>query len=187
MHNSGKLLIITMFLAALAAAATSWWFRYEATHQSAKFWGPEAARLIRDASTVELLTLQQADKTRSADSSTDISAPSAITYGHKIWTITTIRNVSTAPGLTHLRNALLEDRSFNWGETESTGSEDWTTALAFRGPDAADSLLILFGDGFEQALKHGPGRESFRMLSTQPIAAGLAETINDWSQQPASP
>src|SRR5882724_5292436 len=115
MHNSGKLLIITMFVAALAAAAASWWFRYEATHQSAQFWGPEAARLIRDAPTVELLTLQLADKTQSAPSSPDTSALSVSTFGHKIWTIAAKRNISTAPGLSHLRNALLEDRSFNWG------------------------------------------------------------------------
>src|SRR4051794_4880249 len=58
---SGKLLIIGILVLALVAAAASWWFRHNATHRAAKFWGPEAAILIRDAPNVELLVLQPAD------------------------------------------------------------------------------------------------------------------------------
>jgi hypothetical protein len=184
MRNSGKLLILAMFLVAFVAAGASWWFRYSATHRAAQFWGPEAARLIRDASTVELLKLQPADKAQLIHSPPDSSATSEISLGHEIWTVTAKRDISTAPGLTHLRNALLEDRSFNLGRMESTGNEEWTTAIAFRDPDAADSLLILFVDDFEQALRLGPAHAPLRMISTQPIAAGLAETIADWSQLP---
>src|SRR5262249_405292 len=130
-----------------------------------------------------LLTLQQADESSSASSSPDAPAPSVTTFGLKAWTITTKRDVSTAPGLTHLRNALLEDRSFDWEDAmESTQGEDWPPPIAFGGTDPAGSMLILFGDNFARALKRGPGRATLQMVSTRPIAAGLAETINDWSQ-----
>jgi hypothetical protein len=181
MQNSGKLLILAMMLVALVAASASWWFRYAATHQAAQFWGPEAAQLIRDAPNVELLVLLPADKAQLVPR----SAAPEIAVGPKVWTITARRDISSAPGLTHLRNALLEDRSFDWGATESTGSEVWTMALRFSHTDSADSLLILFVDDFGRALKLGRDREPDRMISTQPIAAGLAETINDWSHLPA--
>jgi hypothetical protein len=203
MHNSGKLLIITMFLAALLAAAASWWFRYEATHRSAKFWGPEAARLIRDAPLVELLHLRSTapprmilrsadprqDQSPLASSAPDGSSPrDELQLGQVTWIIEARRDIFNAPGLTHLRNALLEDRSFGWG-TYLTDLDDppATTALVFR--ESADShpLTILFLPNFTRALVSGPGDDRFRSISTQPIAAGLAETINDWSQQPAAP
>src|SRR5262245_15088624 len=130
MRNSGKLLIIGMFVVAIAAAAASWWFRYEATHKAAQFWGPTAVILIRDAPNVELLELQPANEANSPQWPPDLAAASQITIGHKTWTIRSRRDISSAPGLTHLRNALLEDRSFNWGAMESTRNEVWTTAIA---------------------------------------------------------
>jgi hypothetical protein len=49
MRNSGKLLIFGILTVAVLLAGASWWFRYIATHRAARFWGPEAVRLIRDA------------------------------------------------------------------------------------------------------------------------------------------
>ena len=54
MRNSGKLLIVAIFLVAFAAAGASWWFRYSATHRTVEFWGPQAAVLLRDAPHVVL-------------------------------------------------------------------------------------------------------------------------------------
>ena len=49
MQLSGKLVIIGIVGVALAGAGAGWWFRYNATHRAAEFWGPQAVRLIRDA------------------------------------------------------------------------------------------------------------------------------------------
>ena len=46
---SGKLLILGILTLAALLAGAGWWFRYKATHQAARFWGPQAVRLIRDA------------------------------------------------------------------------------------------------------------------------------------------
>jgi hypothetical protein len=203
MHNSGKLLIVTMFVAALAAAATSWWFRYEATHQSAQFWGAEDARLIRDAPNVELLQLRctaaapmilrttdpPQDQVPQAANTPDPSLPhERLRLGQATWIIEARRDISTAPGLTHLRNALLEDRSFEWGPYESDLNEPPATiALVFRERTDSQPLTVFFLPNFTRALVSGPGDDRFRSISTRPIAAGLAETITEWSQQPASP
>src|SRR5688572_29599931 len=84
MKISGKLVIVAILAFALAAAGASWWFRYNATHRAAKFWGPDDARRIRDAPFVELYYIND--------------DPDALS---------TIREISKAPGLTHLRHALL--------------------------------------------------------------------------------
>src|SRR5215212_1559074 len=51
---SGKLVIIGILTIALTGAAVSWFFRYNATHRAATFWGGETATLIRDAPQVIL-------------------------------------------------------------------------------------------------------------------------------------
>src|SRR6476620_547332 len=96
---SGKLVIVVIVTVAFCAAAISWYFRYNATHRVAEFWGPDTVRLIRDAPTVEAVNL-----------STPITIPRGDTAGVGGFIDTSAtRDVSTAHGLVHLRNALLED------------------------------------------------------------------------------
>src|SRR5262245_5327090 len=91
---SGKLVIISILFVAIVAAGVSWAFRVYATHRAAGFWGPQAAWLIRSSQTAKLSRID-----RSSDGTIRIK---------------TTRDVSNAPGITHLRNALLEDKSFEW-------------------------------------------------------------------------
>jgi hypothetical protein len=170
MQNSGKLLILAMFVVALAAAATSWWFRYEATHKAAQFWGPAAALLVRDAPAVELNRLVPAG-------SSDVTTVRA---ADDVYQLSGGRDISSAPGLTHLRGALLEDRSYSWPAHPPEPGTHWSRALVFRGRSLADTLTIALSDDFKYALKSYPGQEA-EVVSCEPIAGGLAETINDWS------
>src|SRR5262245_54361840 len=101
MDKSGKLVILGIFALAVALAGASWWFRYTATHRAAEFWGPEAARMIRDAAIVKLCSLKMV-------------RPEQPHYSALQPQLTDCRNISALPGITHLRNALLEDRSFRW-------------------------------------------------------------------------
>jgi hypothetical protein len=190
MRNSGKLLILAMFLVAFVAAGASWWFRYSATHRAAQFWGPEAARLIRDAPQVELLTLRAANRqVLRVDGQPPIAAAEPtdkVRLGSVAWPVDTRRDISAAPGLTHLRSALLEDRSFTWGPFLSDHDEQWTTAILFRESARSEPLTILFLPSFQRAHVYRPGSDRSQLVGTQPIAAGLAETITDWSQLPAA-
>src|SRR4051812_15803668 len=86
---SGKLLIVGILTVAIAAAAASWWFRYSATHRAAQFWGPETARLIRDASVVEIWRP---------------SNPIISTSAAPLVESSDLHDVSSARGLVHLRN-----------------------------------------------------------------------------------
>src|SRR4051812_8445935 len=102
---SGKLVIVGIVLVALCAAATSWWFRYNATHLTATFWGPEEATIIRDS---PLVTIYHPGS---------LDAPNHPAIMKK--TEATELDISNAHGLTHLRNALLEDHNFDWTTAEN--------------------------------------------------------------------
>lgn len=171
---SGKLVIIGILTVALVAAATSWWFRYYSTHQAAVFWGSQAARLIRDAPLVELLKLAPSTSVGPTNRDVEIRGE---TYriSHQV-------DVSSAHGMAHLRNALLEDRSFDAFNVifEST-PHYWRWALKFRAEN--ESITVLFAETCTAAtLEHGAGA----VASCEPIAAGLAEMFAEFSSAPAA-
>ena len=163
MQVSGKLVILTLLAVAIPAAGASWWFRYTSTHQAAEFWGPEAARLIRDAPQVELLKL-------APNMSTEAGQNEVKLHG-EIYSIALRRDASAAPGLTHLRNALLLDRSYEFNVVfEPPTPHRWRWALTFR--EAQKSATLLFDDRCFIICLEGNG-----VTSCRPIAKGLSEVF----------
>ena len=161
---SGKLIIIGVLTVSITAAAASWWFRYNATHRAAEFWGPKAARLIRDAPQVELIKLAPSTEGDAPEKTIEL-------HGEK-YKIATRVDASAAHGMTHLRNALIEDRSFGaFGAAyEAPPPHYWRWALEFR--DGDESATVLFPEDCGRAtLQHGNGG----IASCEPIAKGLRE------------
>ncbi|MCI0334643.1 MAG: hypothetical protein L0228_15610 [Planctomycetes bacterium] len=167
-NASGKLVIIGILAAALAAAGTSWWFRYAATNRAAQFWGPGTARLIRDASTVTLTEQQKS----AANWKNGAGGEVAI-------------DISTARGLTHLRNALLEDRSFLWDSKPPEFSPVAGWLLRFKDPTTADEAIIIFMNDCRYAALVVADNDLIRPISCEPIAAGLREMFSELSSKPA--
>ena len=157
---SGKLLITGILAVAFVAAGTSWWFRYSATHRAATFWGPAAA-VVRDARMVELwLPANPHENIRSASLAVNNSD---------------LHDISSAHGLVHLRNALLEDHSFNWPPAKITPDVEWTQGLRFL--DGSTGVLVMFSSDFK-FVRMANGEE---MLSCEPIATGLREMFAEFS------
>jgi hypothetical protein len=128
---SGKLVIVGILVLAVVAAATSWWFRYHATHRAAEFWGANVAALIRDASQVTLHVLPM-------NTAPVLASP-----------VQSGLDVSQAQGLTHLRNALLEDHNFIWPAVDQAliaadETLDWKWILKFRDPNGGKWAAIQF-------------------------------------------
>src|SRR4051794_22605652 len=142
----GKLVVLAIVLIAFWAAAISWYFRYQMTHRAAKFWGPESARLIRDAPQVTLYVTPFSGVNAAANP----AAAQAIFDKSAI-------DVSHAPGLTHLRNALLDDRSFEWrgpNEPSPNVADDiayWY--LIFDDPKSGSLAQIAFSHDCRQAAR----------------------------------
>jgi hypothetical protein len=158
---SGKLLIIGILAIAFAAAGTSWWFRYSATHRAATFWGPATAALIRDARVIQLwLPTDPHENVRSASLAVSSSD---------------LHDISSARGLVHLRNALLEDHSFNWPTTKISPDVQWTQGLRFL--DSGTGVLLMFSSDFNFVRTPNGNR----MLSCEPMAKGLREMFAEFS------
>jgi hypothetical protein len=162
MQSSGKLVILGILTVALASAAASWWFRYKATSQAVKFWGPTSARLIRDAPKVELYRWSSlpASAFRSSFSRSYLESANG-------------RDLSNTPGLTHLRNALLEDRSYRW-PAEPMTPDGWGWVLVFREVAPGKAAILFFSRDWKFV-----GRPGGDLLSCEPIADGLAEMLGE--------
>jgi hypothetical protein len=119
--NSGKLVILLILGAALAAAGFAWWRQYEQGRRALAYWGAEGARLIRTAPEVELRRLREA-----ADEEVSPIQPRS-------------RDVSHARGLVHARQALISDASYLWNE-QSAAAPEWEYDLVFR--DGSDEIGV---------------------------------------------
>ncbi len=178
---SGKLVIIGILTVAITGAAVSWYFRYNATHRAAKFWGPEAATLIRDAPQVTLFRKPSGEVIRLARND-----PKPASFDGSA------RDISHAHGLVHLRTALLEDRSFEWAvTTESSPKQDsdisyWV--LSFYDPENGKTALIMFAEDCKHAWRTSEHLLAYELtnISTEPIAAGLREMFDEFSATPAA-
>jgi hypothetical protein len=162
---------------ALVAAGASWWFRYTATHRSAEFWGPQASVLIREAKSVELLELG-----RTADGSTKESGDLSVALGDDTFVLRGRYDVSTAPGLVHLRHALLEDRSFSWPSREGIPSAAWRWGLQFSKRASAAVWLeqtIWFTSDCRLMAVEGRGEGAGRSILCEPIAEGLGTMFRE--------
>jgi hypothetical protein len=159
--NSGKRLIVAILAIALCAADLSWWFRYAATHRTVEFWGPNAARLIRDAPRV---TLRSYDPAVGAEPKSDAPLP---------------LDISQARGLIHLRTALMEDRSYDWS-AKPPGDANFQSSLVFEdSPGAEPRLVILLSPDFTWAGNGSSNASPRPIISTQPIAEGLKKFFTD--------
>ena len=160
---SGKPVILAILTVALAAAGASWWFRYSATHRAARLWGSKGARLIRDAPTVYLMKVPWPE-------------PAGL-----IGPVPVETDISEARGLTHLRNALLEDRSFDWTKRDAPAPENWSNTvweLRFRDGKGVQIGVIFSNDCRFAAVRDGHS-EPRNVVSTDPIAGGLRDFFNE--------
>jgi hypothetical protein len=162
---SGKLVIISILFVAFAAAGVSWGFRFYATHRAAGFWGPQTARLIRNSPTIKL---------------------SRIDRGPGMTIKTSInRDVSNAPGITHLRNALLEDKSFDWSRSNEAPVVEAAWRLQFIGDSPNEVADVYFTADLNYTF-HPVAGHQIRGVSCVPISAGLLELFTEMTAGPAA-
>lgn len=160
--QSGSLLIVAIFLLAILLSVFSWWFRYQATHQAAAYWGNRAVRLIRDAPQVEAVLLANSEQ----------GEPTEIQR----------KDVSQAPGMTHLRNALIEDRSYEWVKIDSKEQPEESArfALEFTDPEQDNFLRLCFTEDCRWVWARPAEPDNGQQLSCKPISAGLLKVFGEF-------
>ena len=154
--SSGRRVVAAIVLLGLCLAGFAFWFQWRQTRRCLGFLGADVAREISRAERVELWRLGSGGRPRRL-------------------TATAWHDVSRAPGLVHLRHALVEDASYVWSAVPpDAGSgpqpvQEWGTALAFfsrRGVDVPAAVLV-FDDRFGTMTVVGrPGRVSLGRLGS---------------------
>lgn len=172
MNVSGKLVILSILSVALLAAGISWWFRFHSTHRAAEFWGPEATLLIRDASVVELIKREEPVAKAEAE-------PAAVAAQSTPRTIIgERRDISDARGLIHFRNALLEDRSYEWPGHANAPEAQRQWGVRFTSEGMAP-LVVWFSSDWKLATREERGGRPAAAISSQPISHGLEAYFNE--------
>jgi hypothetical protein len=167
---SGKFVIIGILGLALVAAGGRWLFRYNATHRVVNLWGRNAVQLIRDAPEVNFMQVPQGLG--------DLLDPEML---HEIRQLDpkNVTDISHAHGLAHLRNALLEDQSFNW-EPPKGGTSTASWVLKFRNPGTNDEAYLAFTTHGERCALLVEGQRPPIVLC-EPISKGLLEMFEEFT------
>lgn len=171
--GSGARLVIGLVVLGVTAGLVGIWYQRGQTRRCLAFYGPEAARMVTTAPVVELWEVAPA-----AESGVLVALERA--------------DVSTAPGLVHLRRGLVEDANFRWlvgpsidGDRLPAASWDW--ALVFSDPAKGRPPVVLVIDLAEAPGGAGGGEAGAGSLAVvgQPgriglgrIAGGLATWLS---------
>jgi hypothetical protein len=122
--NTGKVVILGMLAVTLGLASFAVWYRQHAGRRTRELWGIEHARRIQLASQADLLRLPAPAER--------IESPGA----DAAW-----KAIGKVSGITHVRGALLEDRSFDWGPPQDCPAA-WQYVLRFRDDDGSTQLAL---------------------------------------------
>ena len=146
MQISGKWVIAGILTVAVLSAGAGWWYRWNSTHRSAEFWGTEGVRLLQLPEKVTVYRLENLPETENTkvlpeESLFEFRRPSD--KEHRAL-ITETKNLTRAQGITHLRQALLEDVGYDWSVKNVPKEIDWKIALEFERDGS--TLFVLFSE-----------------------------------------
>jgi hypothetical protein len=137
--RSGKWLTLILLGVGLAAAGLAVWVRYQQGRQAQQFWGTSRALLIRDAAAVRWLRLAR-------ESAGDASSERpGVSIRGRTWLVTDSRDVTEAPGLLHVRQALLDDQSFDFSTRPADCPHAELVALRFE--HGGEPLVVVLDVG----------------------------------------
>jgi hypothetical protein len=159
--QSGTKLVLGIFGLALAAGVLSWWYRYEAAHESTTFWGPHFAELIANPSNVSAFALE----------ATTESSDEAFSILEKPYSPVDRKDITQTPGMVHLRNAILTDTNYHWDH--EIENDDWRWCLEFVGDGR--KATILFNEDFTILGRMNQRADQVRVVDCQPMAETLRE------------
>lgn len=141
---SGRYAIIAIAVLAIGGALFNWTYQRELHRRSLELWGAELARLIVQAPEVEAMRLTPADASDAAPAA-DEQPAEIISVDGGAWRVVDrvrIETPSQAPGSTHLRRSLVNDKSFDWEAAGDDCQPDWQYAVRFREGDTEQTLVI---------------------------------------------
>jgi hypothetical protein len=151
------------------AAIAFWRFGGSAPGESSQFWQAEGAALIRNASSVMLITVERQPDSPDQPPKSDV--PDVFKASGHVFKITKRTDVSTVPRLAELRSALLEDQSFV--SSRSLRDQNWSIGLEFRDTPQSAPMTALFSKSFTCVMRRWPGHGNDRLDQCDALANEL--------------
>lgn len=131
---NGKTAILVIFGLGLAAALFAVWFNWSRTHRTLNRLGPSQSVLIAHAPQVNFLRLKKSSAAQFSDEPELLIQDQPFVVEQQL-------DISTTPGLTHLRHALLQDASYVW-QPATEPAPNWQYGLQFR--EHNQGVLLVF-------------------------------------------
>lgn len=167
MTVKGKHVIVVIFVLAFVLAAGNLLYQWKSGRRAKEYWSAEHGKRIADSEEAELwllrqLTQQELDKVwgpegtlvRPEKRKEGGSFEGPITnVGEVQYCIPQRKNVLAAPGITHVRKALLQDRLYDWETPPPKGPTTWRYALRFS--DHEDNVTLYLDEPCLLVYRHG--------------------------------
>ena len=172
----GRLVILFILALALLASLGSLWYLSGQQRNCLDLWGPEAARMILRAPHARAWRVVPLDATAVTAVSSE-SGEETVEFAERRWTMLDARDVTKAPGFSHVRQALTHDRVFDWSDKRPADGATWQYAVRFIDGERTATVLFAF-DVPRAALL-----ESGATVSTAPAA----KAFNDFFSEQFTP
>lgn len=146
---SGKYAIVVIGVLAVSMASAAIWYQYRLQHRPLEYWGSGTATLLLSAPQVEALLLAPMEQPAGTEAPTAGNAAETINADERTWRIVARREISRAPGFSHVRRSLMMGGSYDWSAPEPATPVDWHYALVFRGaaPYGEETIVLFTADG----------------------------------------
>jgi hypothetical protein len=171
------MVIAALFGLGLAAAASAWCYRWNRSQQVLRVWGSGPANAVRAAERVELWRWQPPlaahhPATAAERAPTPVPGQGLAAPGYRGELAAPRREITHAPGLVHVRHALLQPESLNWKALPGP-TPNWQVALRFTHRGDTATLLLDFDSAQVLLL------ERKRLGSMTRIADGLSTFVQE--------
>jgi hypothetical protein len=134
--NQGRVIILGMLVLGCAVGGLSVWLHHQMSRRPLGWWSSEARELIQTAPRVDALRL-------APPPATGEDASDVVTVGGKRSAVVSrVRNLEGIDGMSHLRDALLEDANFDWTAAAPAKPPQWQYGLELR--DGQRRLAVVF-------------------------------------------
>lgn len=134
----GKYAIILIALLGIGAVLISQWYYYSIQSRALRMWGKTSAKLIATSPLAYAKVVQTGEQPV-----IDGEIEHLILGGKKEKLVfSPAKEISTAPGFSHLRQALVNNSGFDWSDPKSDCVPQWQYALEFSDGEDSATLLI---------------------------------------------
>jgi hypothetical protein len=172
----GKYAIATIVLLGVAAAVYSQIFNARLQRRALDLWGKRNAELMVNGPLANALLLGP------ADAKGDGAELERLMVGGEHFTVLAEKDAATKPGFSHLRQSLVNERSFDWSAEIEACRPRWKYALEFSDGNHAIMLLIAPNCGFVRLTETGA------TASMQPVMKGIVEFMQEqFPEKPEPP